>query len=151
MFLLRIFHNSSTIYHNSLSKRHHNSFKNAFSQFIEWPLKSMPISFQKVMRECFKFHFSSPPKFINHAPPQCTGEWVHWSEKVPDYFYPTDSIPEYSSILIPNVDNIRSNFLIQTIAKQKKVPLTLNYISNIIQQSISSFLKLQPFNNLILF
>lgn len=34
--------------------------------------------------------------------------------------YPTDSVPEYASILVPNVDNIRTAFLIDIISKQKK-------------------------------
>lgn len=49
------------------------------------------------------------------------GNWQHWTEKVPDFIYPNDSIPEFSSILVPNVDNTRTNFLIDTIAKQNKV------------------------------
>ncbi|XP_071957073.1 dynein axonemal heavy chain 5-like [Antedon mediterranea] len=48
------------------------------------------------------------------------GKWEHWSIRVPQYLYPTDSTPEYSSILVPNVDNIRTDFLINTIAKQEK-------------------------------
>lgn len=51
------------------------------------------------------------------------GDWEHWNKKLQPYFYPTDSIPEYASILVPNVDNIRTNFLIDTIAKQNKVSL----------------------------
>eukprot|EP00069_Balaena_mysticetus_P007974 bmy_19527T0 len=33
------------------------------------------------------------------------GDWQHWSKKLQPYYYPTDSVPEYSSILVPNVDN----------------------------------------------
>nr|AAK60623.1 axonemal dynein heavy chain 8 long form [Mus musculus] len=51
------------------------------------------------------------------------GDWEHWNKRIQPYFYPTDSIPEYSSILVPNVDNIRTNFLIDTIAKQHKAVL----------------------------
>ncbi|KAM7319109.1 hypothetical protein ACRRTK_022221 [Alexandromys fortis] len=51
------------------------------------------------------------------------GDWEHWNKRLQPYFYPTDSIPEYSSILVPNVDNIRTNFLIDTIAKQHKAVL----------------------------
>jgi len=51
------------------------------------------------------------------------GEWQHWSELVPEYIYPSDSVPEFATILVPNVDNIRTNFLMDTIAKQQKVVL----------------------------
>ena len=39
--------------------------------------------------------------------------------QVPEYLYPSDSVPDYGSILVPNVDNVRSDFLIQTIMKQE--------------------------------
>ena len=35
-----------------------------------------------------------------------------------DYRYPADHEPEYTSILVPNVDNARTDFLIKTITKQ---------------------------------
>lgn len=38
-----------------------------------------------------------------------------------DYIYPTDHLPDYTSILVPNVDNTRTSFLLDTIAKQHKV------------------------------
>ncbi|OAF69622.1 hypothetical protein A3Q56_02624 [Intoshia linei] len=39
---------------------------------------------------------------------------------VSNYIYPKDSIPEYTSILVPNVDNVRTEYLIGIIAKQGK-------------------------------
>ena len=47
-----------------------------------------------------------------------TGQWQHWSEKVPSYDYPPDSTPEYLSILVPNVDNVRMDYLMHAIMKQ---------------------------------
>ena len=49
-----------------------------------------------------------------------SGQWEHWSRHVAEYVYPTDSIPQYASILVPNVDNVRTDFLIDVIAKQSK-------------------------------
>ncbi len=43
--------------------------------------------------------------------------------QVPEYEYPADTIPDYLSILVPNVDNIRTDFLIDVIAKQGKAVL----------------------------
>ena len=54
-----------------------------------------------------------------------TGQWRHWSTRMDEYIYPADHTPEYSSILVPNVDNVRTTFLIQTIAKQEKAVLLI--------------------------
>lgn len=53
------------------------------------------------------------------------GEWEHWNNRVTSYVYPTDSVPEYSNILVPNVDNVRTDFLIETISKQEKAILLI--------------------------
>uniref|UniRef100_H2XPC8 AAA+ ATPase domain-containing protein n=1 Tax=Ciona intestinalis TaxID=7719 RepID=H2XPC8_CIOIN len=53
------------------------------------------------------------------------GSWEHWRTKVEVYEYPKDSIPAYASILVPNVDNIRTDFLLETIMKQEKSVLLI--------------------------
>ncbi|XP_024940596.1 dynein heavy chain 8, axonemal [Cephus cinctus] len=53
------------------------------------------------------------------------GSWIHWNEKVPVFEYPSDSVLDYYKILVPNVDNTRTLFLIDTIAKQEKAVLLI--------------------------
>jgi dynein heavy chain len=53
------------------------------------------------------------------------GEWGHWNDRVLDYEYPRDHTPDYSSLLIPNVDNSRTDFLIELISKQEKAVLLI--------------------------
>ncbi|KAM8851323.1 dynein axonemal heavy chain 8-like isoform 4-T8 [Spinachia spinachia] len=53
------------------------------------------------------------------------GEWCHWNVLVGEYVYPTDFVPDYASILVPNVDNARTCFLLETIAKQRKAVLLI--------------------------
>lgn len=45
--------------------------------------------------------------------------------QVPEYIYPKDSIPEYTSILVPNVDSVRTDFLMHTIMRQGKAVLLI--------------------------
>lgn len=53
------------------------------------------------------------------------GQWVHWNTKVEEFEYPSDSVPEYSSILVPNVDNVCIAYLIDLVAKQSKAVLLI--------------------------
>ncbi|XP_051871749.1 dynein axonemal heavy chain 5 [Pristis pectinata] len=53
------------------------------------------------------------------------GHWEHWSKRVPEYIYPSDSVPDYLSILVPNVDNICTDFLMHTVMKQEKAVMLI--------------------------
>ncbi|XP_061653536.1 dynein axonemal heavy chain 8-like isoform X1 [Phyllopteryx taeniolatus] len=53
------------------------------------------------------------------------GQWCHWNEHVGEYEYPTDHVPDYGAILVPNVDNTRTGFLLETIALQYKAVLLI--------------------------
>ena len=61
-----------------------------------------------------------------------SGDWIHWNERVPVFIYPTDSVLEYHSILVPNVDNTRTLYLIDLIANQEKAVLLIGMFSSII-------------------
>ncbi|XP_026672559.1 dynein heavy chain 8, axonemal-like [Ceratina calcarata] len=53
------------------------------------------------------------------------GYWLHWSERVPEFIYPSDEVLSYHTILVPNIDNARTLYLIETIAKQGKAVLLI--------------------------
>lgn len=44
---------------------------------------------------------------------------------VPKFEYPSDYVLEYHSILVPNVDNARTLYLIDIIARQEKAVLLI--------------------------
>jgi dynein heavy chain len=53
------------------------------------------------------------------------GEWEHWNTMMDTYVYPENSTPDYGSILVPIVDNVRINYLIDTVAKQERAVLLI--------------------------
>ena len=46
-----------------------------------------------------------------------TGEWSHWNNLISDYQPPEITPQVYSSLLIPNVSSIRTEYLIGVVAK----------------------------------
>lgn len=50
-----------------------------------------------------------------------TGEWDHWKNHVVEFQYPETAVIDYASMLVPNVDSVRTEYLLHTIAKQGKV------------------------------
>eukprot|EP00708_Paratrimastix_pyriformis_P001956 GAFH01000693.1.p1 GENE.GAFH01000693.1~~GAFH01000693.1.p1 ORF type:complete len:4356 (-),score=2006.36 GAFH01000693.1:5-11701(-) len=48
-----------------------------------------------------------------------SGQWVPWSSLVPMYEYPKTHTPDFAGIFVPTVDNVRTDFLIQTLAAQR--------------------------------
>ena len=53
------------------------------------------------------------------------GEWDHWKSRVPEWKYPTDETPDFNSILVPTVDNVRCSFLIDTVSSQARPVLLI--------------------------
>jgi len=53
------------------------------------------------------------------------GKWVHWTTRVEKYHYSTEEVPIYTDILVPNVDNVRTDFLMNCISQQKKSVLLI--------------------------
>ena len=57
-----------------------------------------------------------------------SGEWEHWNKRVEEYIYPKDHNPDFLSILVPNVDNVRTDYLIHIVSNQGKVCILLMFL-----------------------
>ncbi|OAF69480.1 Axonemal beta dynein heavy chain 5, partial [Intoshia linei] len=70
-----------------------------------------------------------------------SGHWVYWGSRVEEYIYPKTKTPEYASILVPNIDNIRIEYLIEKIAKQDKAILLIGESGTAKTVMINAYLK----------
>ncbi|KAK3879380.1 hypothetical protein Pcinc_016045 [Petrolisthes cinctipes] len=69
------------------------------------------------------------------------GMWQHWESRVPDFVYPDAGSPDYTSFLVPNVDNVRMDFLIHIIARQGKAVLLIGEPGSAKSVTINAFMK----------
>ncbi|KAI8811565.1 dynein heavy chain and region D6 of dynein motor-domain-containing protein [Cladochytrium replicatum] len=73
------------------------------------------------------------------------GQWSHWRDRIPQWTYPQDFTPEFSSIIIPTVDNVRTEFLMETVTKQLKSILLIGEPGTAKTVTIRKYLaKLNP-------
>lgn len=65
----------------------------------------------------------------------------HWSTRVEPWEYPKDETIEFASILVPNIDNVRITYLMNTLAKQEKAVLLIGEPGTAKTVIISSYLQ----------
>ncbi|KAL0227387.1 hypothetical protein P9112_014711 [Eukaryota sp. TZLM1-RC] len=61
---------------------------------------------------------SSPHSVYDFWINEETGEWQRWRDRVPEYQYPVDHAPPFSSVLVPTIDSVRCSTLIGLLAEQ---------------------------------
>lgn len=69
------------------------------------------------------------------------GQWKNWTSLVSNYTYPEVSTPDYLSILVPIVDNVRIDYLINTIASQEKAVLLIGEQGTAKTVMVKNFMK----------
>ncbi|XP_041986842.1 dynein axonemal heavy chain 5 [Aricia agestis] len=70
-------------------------------------------------------HPNNKPSLVFDFYVKNPGKWELWDDLITNYQYPDTTTPDYSNILVPIVDNVRINYLINCIAKQDKAVLLL--------------------------
>lgn len=60
------------------------------------------------------------------------GTWEPWTSLVTNYVYPDISTPDFLSIMVPIPDNVRIDYLIDTIVKQEKAVLLIGKLHHLL-------------------
>eukprot|EP00698_Gefionella_okellyi_P018829 TRINITY_DN568_c0_g1_i2.p1 TRINITY_DN568_c0_g1~~TRINITY_DN568_c0_g1_i2.p1 ORF type:complete len:4478 (+),score=1217.70 TRINITY_DN568_c0_g1_i2:54-13487(+) len=72
-----------------------------------------------------------------------TGNWEAWRTRIPDWSYPSNFTPEFSTVLVPTVDSVRTEFLVDVVAKQNKHVLLIGESGSAKTVTVQSFLSKQ--------
>lgn len=70
-----------------------------------------------------------------------SGQWEHWRNLVSVYVYPENTTPEFSTILVPIIDNARIEYLVGTIANQERAVLLIGEQGTAKTIMIKNFMK----------
>ncbi|OHT09327.1 Dynein heavy chain family protein [Tritrichomonas foetus] len=55
-------------------------------------------------------------QLFDYVVDKTTGEWQNWEERLQPYLYPKGDVPEFATILVPTIDNIRIEYLLSLLA-----------------------------------
>ncbi|KAK2720694.1 hypothetical protein QYM36_004548, partial [Artemia franciscana] len=69
------------------------------------------------------------------------GAWRHWEVLVEPFQYPECAVPDLGTMLVPNVDCVRTNYLLHTVAKQGKAVLLIGEPGSAKTVMVENYLK----------
>ena len=70
-----------------------------------------------------------------------TGEWVNWEDRLEPYIYPKGDVPEFATILVPTIDNIRIEYLLSLLAHGGRSVLLIGDSGTAKTATINTFLE----------
>lgn len=71
------------------------------------------------------------------------GHWETWESMVTEYIYPDSATPDFNSILVPVVENVCINYMIESVAKQGKAVLIIGEQGSAKTVMMKAFMKRQ--------
>lgn len=86
-----------------------------YSEYLRSNFQSLDLPFMEKKPEANVFDF-----FVNDK-----GKWDLWNSMLTNYEYPDYATPDFSSILIPILDNVRIQYLINLVGDQNKAVLLI--------------------------